>query len=95
MLKRMLNLSLYPAVVVFMLAGGFTIIFAFSSYNLFQQAMANLHFLQRHGWVAVMDGGLLQLVQILGFGAISLASYFCFKACEVELLMRFRRWHDD
>lgn len=94
MLKRCLNPANYAAAIVFLAAGLFAACFAYSSYNLFHLSMANLSFLRRYGWLAVMEGGLLQLIQILGWGCISLLCFIAFKICESELTLRFRRWHD-
>jgi hypothetical protein len=95
MLKRLLRLSRYPAILVFFLAGALAILLAFSSYNLFQMGMANLHFIERYGRTALAEGALWQLVEILGYGTISLLCYLGFKACETDLMTRFRRWQDS
>lgn len=95
MIKRWLSLSRYPALLVFVLAGVLAVVFAFVTYNLFHLAMANLAFLRKFGLLAVMEGGLIQTLQIGGIGAVSLVCYLGFKACEVELMARYRRWQDD
>jgi hypothetical protein len=88
--SKWLNFSSYPAVIVFIVMGAFATLFAWSSYNLFHLAMANAAFLRTYGLMAVMEGGLLQLLGIVLQGALSLACYLGFKACEVELVSRWR-----
>jgi hypothetical protein len=93
-MKRLFCISTYPGIVVFALAGVFVVIFAFTSYNLLHFGMANLHFLQKHGLTAIAEGGLLQLLEILLYGAIALLAFIGFKLCESELVIRYRRWQD-
>ncbi len=92
--RRWLQLSTCHAAFVFLLAGAFAALFAWNSYNLFQMAMANIGFLRTYGWMAVMDGGVWQLLMLIVSGYLSLAFYIGFKACEVELVHRWRRWQD-
>lgn len=94
MFKRCLNPANYPAAIVFFVAGVLAACLAYASYNLFHLSMANLNFLRTHGWLAIMEGGLLQLIQILGWGCVSLLCFIAFKICETELILRFRRWLD-
>lgn len=93
--SRWLILSNRHVFTVFLLAGVFAALFAWNSYSLFQTAMANVNFLRAYGWMAVMDGGLWQALMLVLFGYLSLAFYIGFKACEVELVYRWRRWQDD
>lgn len=91
-MKRVLSLSRYPALAVFFLAGLCGVVLAFSSVNLLTMAMHNLDFLSKHGWEAVRLGGAVQLLQILGYGCVALASFLGFKACESELIKRYNDW---
>ncbi len=91
-MHRWLQLSTYHAAVVFIIMGGFASLFAWSSYNLYHLAMENIRLLQQAGWQAAMDGGLLQLIEIIASGAIALACYVGIKACETELVYRWRAW---
>lgn len=91
-LARIFDVTRYPLIAVLVLLAGFAVIFAFVTFNLFGMAMANLNFLQRYGWTAVMEGGLVQLVEIIGSGLVSLLAYLGFKICENELMLRYRRW---
>jgi hypothetical protein len=47
---------------------------------------ANAELLAVHGWQAVMDGGLRQLVELLVTGYASMLCYVVFKACEYSLV---------
>jgi hypothetical protein len=94
MLFRWFSLSSRHAVTIFVIAGAFAALFAWNSYSLFQTAMANVNFLRTYGWMAVMDGGVWQLLTLILYGYLSLAFYIGFKACEVELVYRWRRWQE-
>lgn len=78
------------ATALFLLAGVFAALFAWSSYNLFQTAMANLNLLRSHGWAAAMDGGAWQLLTLVLNGYLSLTLYLGFRVCEDELIRRWR-----
>ena len=77
----MLRLNRYPAFVVLIIGGLFAVIFAYATLNLFQMSMANTRFLREYGWIAVQEGALFQLLQIIGF-----------KICESELVRRYNNW---
>jgi hypothetical protein len=89
-----LKLRKYPAVVVLLIAGGLTVIFAYATLNLFQMSMANFRFLKEFGWTAVMEGGLLQMVQIVASAIVAMLSYMAFKICETELVQRYHKWQN-
>lgn len=93
-MKRLLKISRYPGILVFLMAGIAAIIVAYASLNLLNASMANLHFLREHGWLAVTSGGLVQLLVIILNGAIALLFFLVFKVCESELVLRYRRWQD-
>ena len=59
--------------------------FGAGTLNLFNILSANGSFLVTHGWQAVLDGGLWQLLEILLTGYASLLAYVLFKACEYRL----------
>jgi hypothetical protein len=94
MLVRLFSLSSRYSITLFVLAGVFAALFAWNSYNLFQTAMANVNFLRSYGWMAVMDGGLTQLFMLIAYGYLSLAFYIGFKACEAEIVHRWRGWRE-
>jgi hypothetical protein len=92
---KVLHLARYHWVLVFLIAGGFAIAFAYSSYNLFHLSMANIGFIRQNGWLAIQEGALVQTLQILGIAGVSLASYMGFKLCENEMISRYKRWSDQ
>ena len=59
--------------------------FGLGTLNLVYVFQANAQLLLAHGWQAMADGGLLQLVEILLTGYTSLGAYIVFKACEYRL----------
>ncbi|NJO34618.1 MAG: hypothetical protein HC869_17290 [Rhodospirillales bacterium] len=88
-MPRWLRLSNCNAFVVFIFMGACGAMFAWMSYNLINLAMANIHFLSQYGALAIMEGGLMQLVEIILYGYLALAFYLGFKACEHELVDRW------
>ena len=63
--------------------------FGLGTLNLFMLLKANSELLATHGWQAVRDGGLQQLVELLLTGYLSMAFYLVFKACEYNLVRHF------
>jgi predicted PurR-regulated permease PerM len=61
-------------------------VFGAGTLNLFFLLKANADLLWRHGWQAVMDGGLQQLLELLFSGYVAMAAYIVFKACEHRLV---------
>lgn len=59
--------------------------FGAGTLNLFYLLRANTDLVLEHGWVALMDGGAQQLVELLVTGYLSMAAYVVFKACEHRL----------
>ena len=59
--------------------------FGIGTLNLFYLLQANGALLLDHGWVAVMEGGLVQLAELLATGYASMAAFTVFKACEYRL----------
>ncbi|MEJ8562263.1 hypothetical protein QTO30_14205 [Yoonia sp. GPGPB17] len=90
----MLKLNRYPVFAILLIAGLFTIIFAYATLNLFQMSMANIRFIREFGWTAVMEGALVQLLEIAISGALALLSYIGFKICESELVHRYHDWQN-
>ena len=88
----MLRLNRWFQVVVlrrvwltFMVMGLAFFSFGVGSLNLFYLLQANGTLLLEYGWVAVMEGGLRQLAELLVTGYASMAAYIVFKACEYRL----------
>ena len=64
--------------------------FAFGalSLNLIYLLKTNVELFLDYGAMVIEDGALLQLLQLLGYGYLSLAFYLLFKACEHILVIR-------
>ena len=62
------------------------IVFGVSSFNIFFYFKANITLILEHGIAALRDGALEQFFWLLLSGAIALASYLVFKACEKILV---------
>ena len=62
--------------------------FGLTSLNLFHLFEANLNYIITNGRMALTDGGLEQLLELIGYGFLSLASYLVLKACEKVLVER-------
>jgi hypothetical protein len=88
LLDRMFN---GPAWRTFLLMGVFGGLFAVTSYNLLMLFSANFHFIATYGWMAVADGGVLQLVELIVSGYLSMAFYILFKGCLYGLLGHFMK----
>ena len=69
----------------FVVLGLGLVVFGACTLNLGLLLMANLHLLQSYGWQAVMDGAMLQLLELIATGYAGLASYVVFKSCEHRL----------
>ncbi len=89
-MTRWLSPQAYHSLALFFIMGVFAALFAWNTIDLAQVAMANLRFIGEYGAMALAEGGLAQLAEILVRGTVSLAAYLGFKACEVELVHRWR-----
>jgi hypothetical protein len=87
---RWLHPSSWHGLVIFLMLGVFGALFAWFTFNLVEHLMANFRFIAAHGLVALRAGGLRQAAELLAAGYLAIAFYIAFKACEVELLARFR-----
>lgn len=65
--------------------------FGWLTLDLVRVLSANAGFLRDHGWQAVRDGGLLQLLELLGTSVAAMAAWLLFKLCETVLLQSFLR----
>jgi hypothetical protein len=77
--------------VTFLLMAAFSLFGAAASVNIFVLLAANVRFLSEQGLMAVMEGALTQLGQLVVTGLFALAMYLGFKSCErvlVEKLLR-------
>jgi hypothetical protein len=66
-------------VISFLVFGALTV-------NLLFLLRANLALLAEHGWQAAMDGGAMQLLEIVLSGILGMGAYIVFKSCEYRLV---------
>jgi hypothetical protein len=64
---------------------------AWESVGLVNLAMANADFLTRHGRMAILEGGLVQTLEIGARALAVMLFYFLFKGAESELIARWRQ----
>jgi len=87
-LYRMFNGPIWRA---FLLMGVFAGLSAITSYNLALLFIANFNFISQYGVMALKEGGLLQLAELIAYGYLSLAFYILFKGCLYAILGRFTK----
>jgi hypothetical protein len=85
LLKRILTFHWVITLLVLMLCA---LVFGLSTLNLFVMVQANFSLIARHGVMALMDGGLLQIGELTVNGAVAIVSYVLIKACEHVLVER-------
>jgi hypothetical protein len=74
--------------LAFLLLGLSFAMFGLLSLNLLHLVSANVDFLVMYGIDAVRDGGLLQLLSLIGLGYFAALFYVLFKLCEKVLVER-------
>ncbi|MBL8473432.1 MAG: hypothetical protein KF778_00840 [Rhodocyclaceae bacterium] len=75
----------------FILMGVAFFAFGVASLNLIVTIRANLELFYDHGIMVFGDGGGQQLLELLGYGYLSMAFYIAAKACEKLLVDRLTR----
>lgn len=70
----------------FILLGLAFFCFGAGTLNLFVLLRANAELIATHGWQAIMDGGLRQLLELLLTGYASVGAYVVLKVCEFSLV---------
>jgi hypothetical protein len=73
----------------FLMMGVFGGLSAITSYNLVVLFVANLGFISQYGVMALREGGLVQLAELVVYGYLSIGFYILFKGCLYGLLGRF------
>ncbi len=91
-LFRLLNRLCHgPAWLAFLTMGLAACGFGLCSLNLLELFRSNLSLIATYGAMAVLDGGLIQLGELILWGYLALAFYVVFKACLDGLLHRIHR----
>lgn len=68
------------------LMGLFALGFGLVSLNLIAMLSANFSLIFSHGVMALLDGALQQLVELVFFGYLAIVCYVLFKSCERSLV---------
>ncbi|HLW90009.1 MAG TPA: hypothetical protein VKS78_01745 [Roseiarcus sp.] len=74
----------------FLLMGLFAGLSAYTSYNLLTLFIANFSFVSQYGYMALREGGLLQFLELVVYGYLSVGFYLLFKGCLYGILGRFQ-----
>jgi hypothetical protein len=74
--------------LTFLMMSVFAALLALSTFNLFVALNANIELIRRYGIMALRDGAFQQLLELIGYGYVSLFFYLLFKACERVLVAR-------
>jgi hypothetical protein len=88
LLHRLFHGPAWLAVLVLGLAAGGL---ALCWLHLSEMFLANLELIRTYGAMALVDGGLLQFVELVFWGYLGLACYFVFKGCFDGLMTRVYR----
>ncbi len=92
-IRRCLTLQNWHIAFLFASLGLSSVLFAWTTYNLFSVASSNLRFIKDYGVMGLVDGGFLQLLEICGNACAALLMFLLFKGCETEIVERWRNWH--
>ena len=88
-LAKLLSFLFYgPAWLTFLIMGLATGGVALCTFDLFEIFRANFTLLTTYGAMAILDGGLLQLLELTFWGYLGVACYVVFKGCLDGLLHR-------
>ncbi len=93
-MRRFLILQRWHSVWLFVGLGLSAVVFAWTTFNLYQIANSNFRFIADYGVMGLADGGLLQFLEICWHGLISLLMFLLFKGCETEIMDRWRGLQD-
>ena len=85
LLKRILTFHWTTTLLLMALLA---LVFGLMTLNLFVLVQANFSLITQHGAMALMDGGLAQLVELVGYGVVAIVCYVLIKACEHVLVDR-------
>jgi hypothetical protein len=75
----------HPGVTFLLMTASF-LAFGYLTIDLVHLLSSNAAFIVRHGWVALMSGGLLQFGELSLIALLAMANYLLFRLCEHALL---------
>ena len=88
-MKRILSYLFHgPAWLTFLVMGAASGGVAVCTYGLFEIFNANFALIKTYGLMALLDGGLLQALELTFWGYLGVGCYFIFKGCMDGLLER-------
>jgi hypothetical protein len=76
------------ALTTFLLMTASFVAFGYLTVDLIHLIGSNAAFILKHGWMALMSGGLLQLSQLILLALLAMTSYLIFRLSEKALLHR-------
>jgi len=82
LLKQILTFNWF---ITLLLMGVFALLFGLVSLNIFMLLHANFALIGTHGAMALKDGALGQLIELLAYGYLGVIFYLLFKAAERAL----------
>ena len=88
MWRRIVGAVAVRSWLAFLLMGLFFFLFGVTSLNLVGIFRANITLILDYGVMALFDGALAQLVELLFYGYLSIAFFALFKICEKLLVER-------
>jgi hypothetical protein len=71
--------------LTFLVMGVAFFAFGVGTFNIAMLFSANVDFISRSGWEALMEGAARQFIELVVTGYLSMAAYIVFKACEYRL----------
>jgi len=83
------------SIMTFLVMGLAFIGFGLTSLNLLYLIRANIELVYQHGTVALLDGALQQLLELIVSGVLGLAMYLVFKVCEHILVAKLLDQHGE
>ena len=93
-MKRFLILQNWHISALIVVMGLSAVFLAWTSFNLFNTAVANIKLIRLYGAMALADGGFTQFIEISFDALVSLLTFLLFKGCETEIVKRWRDLHD-
>jgi len=71
--------------LTFLVMGFAFFVFGAGTFNIAMLFSANVGFISKYGWQALLDGAALQFAELVVTGYLSMAAYVVFKTCEYSL----------
>lgn len=78
----------YHWLLTFIFMGLFAAGFGLTTINLFNLLNANFAFIREYGWLALSEGGLMQLVELSFYIYVSTLFFLLYKVCEYALVQK-------